>query len=220
MVPYTADRCTNWGGYHCPETSLGFIAGCAIHELGLAQWGNKSDHTSPVRYEGTGSVPQEGIFRTLATWDVNCDYENGVKMRLMEVSTAERSSRACRNSAANITSSAMTASSSWAPRAGSPMPRASAPRPRNLANQIQGRRRGFRPVHRARPQFHRLRPIPQGNHVPGGNGDPHGHHLPPRQRRRHPQATHHLGSREGGNHRRCGGHQMLSRPFREKWKIW
>lgn len=90
MVPYTADRCTNWGGYHCPETSLGFIAGCAIHELGLAQWGNKSDHTSPVRYEGTGSVPQEGIFRTLETWDVNCDYENGVKMRLMDVSKAEQ----------------------------------------------------------------------------------------------------------------------------------
>jgi Oxidoreductase family, NAD-binding Rossmann fold/Oxidoreductase family, C-terminal alpha/beta domain len=90
MVPYTADRCTNWGGYHCPETSLGFIAGCAIHELGLAQWGNKSDHTGPIRYEGTGSVPQEGIFRTLETWDVNCDYENGVKMRLMEVSKAEQ----------------------------------------------------------------------------------------------------------------------------------
>lgn len=90
MAPYTADRCTNWGGYHCPETSLGFIAGCAVHELGLAQWGNKSDDTSPVRYEGTGSIPQEGIFRTLETWDVNCDYENGVTMRLMEVSKAEQ----------------------------------------------------------------------------------------------------------------------------------
>ena len=90
MVPYTADRCTNWGGYHCPETSLGFIAGCAVHELGLAQWGNKSDDTGPIRYEGTGSVPKEGIFRTLETWDVNCDYANGVKMRLMEVATAEK----------------------------------------------------------------------------------------------------------------------------------
>lgn len=89
MVPYTADRCTNWGGYHCPETSLGFIAGCAIHELGLAQWGNKSDHTSPIHYQGNGSVPQEGIFRTLETWDVNCDYENGVTMRLMDIYQAE-----------------------------------------------------------------------------------------------------------------------------------
>jgi len=89
MVPYTVDRCTPWGGYHCPETSLGFVAGCAIHPLGVAQWGNKTDHTSPVRYEGTGSVPTEGIYRTLERWDVMCDYENGVKLRMMDMDTAK-----------------------------------------------------------------------------------------------------------------------------------
>lgn len=89
MVPYTVDRATCWGGYHCPETSLGFIAGCGIHELGLAQWGNKADHTSPVRYAGTGLVPTEGVFRTLARWDVTCDYANGVKLRLMDHRTAQ-----------------------------------------------------------------------------------------------------------------------------------
>jgi hypothetical protein len=88
MVPYTVDRATCWGGYHCPETSLGFIAGCGIHELGLAQWGNKTDHTSPIRYQGTGMVPSEGIFRTLARWDVTCDYANGVTLRLMDHRTA------------------------------------------------------------------------------------------------------------------------------------
>ena len=89
MVPYTVDRATCWGGYHCPETSLGFIAGCAIHELGLAQWGNKADETSPIRYAGTGSVPKEGVFRTLERWDVTCDYANGVKLRLMDCRTAK-----------------------------------------------------------------------------------------------------------------------------------
>jgi len=89
MVPYTVDRATKWGGYHCPETSLGFLAGCGIHPLGIAQWGNKSDHTSPIRYEGSGSVPTEGIFRTLERWDVMCDYENGVKLRVMDCRTAE-----------------------------------------------------------------------------------------------------------------------------------
>ena len=83
------DRCTNWGGYHCPETSLGFLAGCAIHPLGIAQWGNKTDNTSPIRYEGTGKVPTEGIFRTLERWDMMCDYENGVKLRLMDSRTAQ-----------------------------------------------------------------------------------------------------------------------------------
>ncbi len=89
MVPYTADRCTPWGGYHCPETSLGFVAGCAIHPLGIAQWGNRTDHTSPVRYEGSGSVPTEGIFRTLERWDILCDYENGVKLHMMDMETAK-----------------------------------------------------------------------------------------------------------------------------------
>lgn len=89
MAPYTVDRCTPWGGYHCPETSIGFVAGCAIHPLGIAQWANRSDHTSPIRYEGTGSVPTEGIFRTLEKWDVMCDYENGVKLHMMDMETAK-----------------------------------------------------------------------------------------------------------------------------------
>lgn len=88
MVPYTMDRTTNWGGYHCPETSLGFLAGCGIHPLGIAQWGNKADDTSPIRYEGTGRVPTEGIFRTLERWDVMCEYENGVTLRVMDHETS------------------------------------------------------------------------------------------------------------------------------------
>ncbi len=89
MVPYTVDRATRWGGFHCPETSLGFLAGCGIHPLGIAQWGNRSDHTSPIRYEGTGTIPGEGIFRTLERWDMMCEYENGVKLRLMDDQTAK-----------------------------------------------------------------------------------------------------------------------------------
>jgi predicted dehydrogenase len=89
MAPYTVDRCTRWGGFHCPETSLGFLAGCGIHPLGIAQWGNKTDDTSPIRYKGTGSVPTEGIFRTLERWDVMCDYENGVTLRVMDHETAK-----------------------------------------------------------------------------------------------------------------------------------
>ncbi|MCH7226381.1 Gfo/Idh/MocA family oxidoreductase [Haloferula sp. A504] len=89
MVPYTVDRCTNWGGFHCPETSLGFLAGCAIHPLGVAQWGNRSDDTSPVRYEGTGNIPDEGIYRTLEHWDMSCEYANGVILRLMDTRAAQ-----------------------------------------------------------------------------------------------------------------------------------
>lgn len=88
LVPYTIDRCTRWGGFHCPETSLGFIAGCGIHPLGVAQWGNRSDDTSPIRYEGTGNIPEEGIYRTLEHWDMECEYANGVKLHFMDADTA------------------------------------------------------------------------------------------------------------------------------------
>lgn len=90
MVPYTEDRCTRWGGFHCPETSLGFIAGCGIHPLGVAQWANQSDGTSPIRYEGTGNIPDQGIFRTLEHWDMHCEYENGVKLHFMDSHSAEK----------------------------------------------------------------------------------------------------------------------------------
>ncbi|MCK5851341.1 MAG: hypothetical protein KAH23_10535, partial [Kiritimatiellae bacterium] len=62
---------------------------CAIHPLGIAQWGNKTDHTSPIRYEGTGNIPEKGIFRTLEHWDMMCEYENGVKLHFMDDQTAK-----------------------------------------------------------------------------------------------------------------------------------
>ena len=42
-----------------------------------------------MRYQGTGSVPKEGIFRTLERWDVACDYANDVTLRLMDFRTAK-----------------------------------------------------------------------------------------------------------------------------------
>ncbi|HEX5789565.1 MAG TPA: Gfo/Idh/MocA family oxidoreductase [Luteolibacter sp.] len=89
MAPYTVDRCTRWGGFHCPETSLGFIAGCGIHPLGVAQWGNRSDDVSPIRYEGTGNIPGAGIYRTLERWNMHCTYANGVDLHFMDMQTAE-----------------------------------------------------------------------------------------------------------------------------------
>ncbi|OQC05866.1 MAG: hypothetical protein BWX80_01837 [Candidatus Hydrogenedentes bacterium ADurb.Bin101] len=33
-------------------------------------------------------MPAEGIFRTLERWDILCDYENGVKLHMMDMETA------------------------------------------------------------------------------------------------------------------------------------
>ena len=78
--PYTIDRCTSFGTYHHRDNSLGFIAGWGAHPLDIAQWGNDSDDTAPVEYEGRGEV-NKGLYETVRWWDFHCTYENGVKMR-------------------------------------------------------------------------------------------------------------------------------------------
>jgi len=83
MTPYTADRCTLFGTYHHYDNCLGFIAGWGAHPLDIAQWGNDSDDTAPIEYEGSGTIAHGGIFETISSWDVWCTYQNGVRMRFM-----------------------------------------------------------------------------------------------------------------------------------------
>jgi predicted dehydrogenase len=84
MKPYTADRCTNFGAYHIYDYALGFIAGWGAHPLDIAQWGLDMDQSGPVRYRGTGTIPPKGsLWDTAESWDIQCEYANGVKMHFM-----------------------------------------------------------------------------------------------------------------------------------------
>jgi predicted dehydrogenase len=89
MRQYTADRCTCFGTYHIYDYALGFIAGWGAHPLDIAQWGLNTDNTSPVYYEGTGSLPRYGLFDTTENWDIHCYYANGVTMRFMDFRIAQ-----------------------------------------------------------------------------------------------------------------------------------
>lgn len=87
-APYTVDRCISGptgrkGAYHIWDYSLGFVAGWGIHPLDIAQWGNNTDDTCPVEYEGSGLYPTEGLFNNAVSWDVQCRYASGVRMRFM-----------------------------------------------------------------------------------------------------------------------------------------
>jgi len=86
---YTVDRCTNLGAWHIYDYALGFIAGWGAHPLDIAQWGLGTDDTSPVRYEGTGSIPEKGLFDTVFAWDMECKYANGVTMHFMAPDAAK-----------------------------------------------------------------------------------------------------------------------------------
>ncbi len=78
---YTADRCTSEGSWYVYDNAIGFVAGWGAHPLDIAQWGNQSDNSSPVYYEGTGKFFEPGgLYDTINSWDVYCRYANGVDM--------------------------------------------------------------------------------------------------------------------------------------------
>ena len=83
FIPYTSDRCTCWGTYYVYDNSLGFIAGWGAHPLDIAQWGNNTDHTAPIEYEGTGTLATGGLYNVIRSWNISAKYANGVKLHFM-----------------------------------------------------------------------------------------------------------------------------------------
>jgi predicted dehydrogenase len=72
--PYTADRCTNLGSYHVYDNSLGYVAGWGAHPLDIMHWGYPK---IPVEYEGTGTIPTEGLFDTITNWSIRGRFADG-----------------------------------------------------------------------------------------------------------------------------------------------
>ncbi len=84
-APYTANRVRNQGGwFHISDYALGFIAGCGIHTIDMAQWGNGTVLTGPVEVEGFGEFPADGLCNCATGWDVNLKFANGVTMRFTD----------------------------------------------------------------------------------------------------------------------------------------
>lgn len=88
-APYIDVRVSNLGAWHIYDYALGFIAGWGGHPLDIAQWGNNTDTTALIHYEGTGTIPTGGLFDTVSRWDIHCKYANGVKMHFMDSATAK-----------------------------------------------------------------------------------------------------------------------------------
>jgi hypothetical protein len=85
--PYTYERCasramgTDGLWTHIYDYSLGGLGGAwGIHHVDIAQWGNGTDDTGPVKIEGAGVIPADGLADTPIEWEVEHTYANGVKM--------------------------------------------------------------------------------------------------------------------------------------------
>jgi hypothetical protein len=64
----------------CYDYTVGFLSGWGQHDIDIAQWGNGTDHTTPVEIEGQATFPAEGLNTTATTWNVEYLYANGVRL--------------------------------------------------------------------------------------------------------------------------------------------
>lgn len=89
--PFCADRCLEGskgrnGIFYIYDYCLGFMANWAAHPLDQVQWW--ADHsgrkTPPLKYEGSGKLPTEGLFDTAYQWDVRCTYEDGLVLHFVD----------------------------------------------------------------------------------------------------------------------------------------
>ena len=83
-APYTPHRVNNSHWFHISDYALGFIAGCGIHTIDMAQWGNGTDRTGPLEVEGIGEFPADGLCNCALGWDVNLKFANGVTMNFTD----------------------------------------------------------------------------------------------------------------------------------------
>jgi predicted dehydrogenase len=94
-APFCKDRCLNSGPrngiFHIHDYAIGFLAGWGAHPMDQLQWwADNAGLTVPARYEGSGTIPTKGLFKTITHWDMTCTYANGLKMRFIDNQTARK----------------------------------------------------------------------------------------------------------------------------------
>jgi hypothetical protein len=71
------------------DYGLGSMDGAyGIHDIDIAQWVNDADHTGPVSVEGAGRLHRD-LRDTVATYDLEYKYANGVRIHYMDLATAK-----------------------------------------------------------------------------------------------------------------------------------
>jgi hypothetical protein len=82
--PYTKMRCH--GSFRwIYDYSGGQLTDIGAHFNDLAQWGNDSQDTGPIRYEGKAEFPTEGLFDTPIQYAVTAEYASGVKLYFHDI---------------------------------------------------------------------------------------------------------------------------------------
>ena len=80
IVPYTKDRCVAPGTYFIYDYSIGYLAGWGAHPLDIMVWGSDADLAGPMVVEGTGVIPDKGLYDVVIHWEVKVQMAGGVRM--------------------------------------------------------------------------------------------------------------------------------------------
>jgi len=80
VKPYTADRCKPPGTYWIYDYSIGYLGGWGAHPLDILVWGCDCDLVGPYSVEGTGVIPDKGLYDTVYNWDMKIHMADGVEM--------------------------------------------------------------------------------------------------------------------------------------------
>ncbi len=92
MKPFCADRCLTEsprGIFNIAGYTLGNIANWAAHPLDQVQrWADAVGRKDPpLKYEGSGKFPTEGLFDTAIQWNVRCTWADGLVLDFMDSNT-------------------------------------------------------------------------------------------------------------------------------------
>ena len=90
VKPFSEARIHRTGVYHIYDYGLGLIAGWGAHALDIAVWALKEQMMDTSTFTGSGSLfPAGNLFDTVHFWDINIDYENGLKIHFISDNYAE-----------------------------------------------------------------------------------------------------------------------------------
>ena len=83
VKPFTADRCHPPGTYYIYDYSIGYLGGWGAHPLDILVWGCECDLAGPYTVEGTGVIPDKGLYDTVYNWDMKLQMAGGVEMTFL-----------------------------------------------------------------------------------------------------------------------------------------
>ena len=90
VKPYSEARIHRTSVYHMYDYGLGLIAGWGAHALDIATWALKEKMMDTATFTGSGSLFPEGhFFNSVHFWDINIEYENGLKIHFVSDNYAE-----------------------------------------------------------------------------------------------------------------------------------